>query len=55
MDDIFNPFFESARLVHDWRNYVPSEFKEAWDKLTVETRQAIIIMASIQADNEEWD
>ena len=50
-----NPQFDKATRVHDWRNYVPQEFKDKWDDFTLREKEIIFKMAEIQADNEEWD
>lgn len=49
------PGFDNDHRVHNWRRYVPSVFIASWASLSVETRQAIIIMAEAQSDAEEWD
>lgn len=54
-DWIENPDFGNSGKVHNWRNYVPYEFVEIWKDLSVETRTAIIFMAEIKSDQEEWD
>lgn len=52
---IENPSFENRAKVHNWRNHVMDAFKNKWHKLSVETRQVIIIMAEGKADQEEWE
>jgi len=54
-EDINYPKWDKAKRVHDWRNYVPNEFKKAWKTLGAGTRDAIYIMASKQAQDEEWE
>lgn len=53
--DLINPEFDKNERVHDWRNHVPSEIKELWPQLSMETRLAIAFMAEEIASNEEWD
>jgi hypothetical protein len=55
MSVLDNPEFEKAGRVHDWRNYVPEEFQDAWPHLTEREKKIIVIMAQSQADREEWD
>jgi len=53
--DVNNPQFESAQKVHDWRNYIPSNFREIWFDLSEETRMVIAIFAEWRADSEDWE
>jgi hypothetical protein len=53
--DINNPQFEKACQVHDWRNYVPYEWKDKWEEFTEREKQIIAVMAQMEADKEEWD
>lgn len=55
MRDIENPKWEETGRVHDWRNHVPSWFEEVWDKLGIETRYALYVVAKQEAGREEWD
>jgi hypothetical protein len=50
-----NPGFEKRTKIHDWRNYVPSEWIKDWDGLTEREKRIIAVMAVRQSDNEEWD
>jgi len=52
---IENPNFEDTSRVHNWRRYVPQEIEDVWNQLLPETRIAVIMMAEIQSDKEEWD
>lgn len=53
--DIVNPEFNKKSKVHDWRNYVPNDFQENWNKLTERERKIIVVMAQLRANEEEWD
>jgi hypothetical protein len=53
--DINNPDFQNASNIHDWRNYVPYDWRENWSKFTERERQIIAVMAQSQADKEDWD
>jgi hypothetical protein len=53
--DINNPHWENAGTVHDWRNYVPDEWKEKWFEFSERERQIIAVMAWTQADKEEYE
>lgn len=54
--NIENPEFEkSEKMVQDWRNYVPYDWRENWSEFTVRERQIIAVMAQMLADNEDWD
>ena len=54
-NDVYKPNFENTGRVHDWRNYVPDCWQKNWGRFTLDERRIIIIMAEIQAKNEEWD
>lgn len=49
------PDFKNAGKVHDWRNYVPDEMKNNWNKLTDRERMIIIIICDEIASQEDWD
>lgn len=53
--DIDNPEFDNTSKVHNWRNYIPPDWKSNWKNFTESERKIMIIMAQIQADNENWD
>lgn len=53
--DLNNPRFEESGKCHDWRNHVPAEWKKDWNTFTVREKLIIIVMATMQADKEEWD
>jgi hypothetical protein len=53
--DLNNPDFENIERIHDWRNYVPDEWRPCWNDFTNVERQIIFVMANIQAENEEWE
>jgi hypothetical protein len=50
-----DPQWDKAGKVHDWRNHVPREVQEIWDKLEPLAKQAIYFMATEAAGREEWD
>lgn len=47
--------FDKATPVHDWRNYVPSDLMYHWQELTLREKKIIYILASEQANKEEWE
>jgi hypothetical protein len=49
------PDWQLIRECHDWRNYVLPEYREHWQRYSLETRIAIYSHACLQADNEDWD
>lgn len=49
------PNFEDKSVVQNWRNYIPTYFKNNWYLLTREARASAIIMSELMADSEEWD
>ena len=53
--DIENPNFRSRERVHNWKNYIPLDFKKIWKELPLVARFALVIMAEEQAEAEEWD
>ncbi len=53
--DILNPDFKNRTKVMDWRNYVPFDWQENWNKFSIRERKIIAVMAQMQADKEEWD
>ncbi len=57
--EVFYPEFEefdgAGKRVHDWRTYVTDGVRANWDKLSVETRLAVIEVCEAVADAEEWN
>ena len=53
--NILNPDWDSASRVHDWRNYIPEEFKINWDGFLIEAKAMAYYFASKMANDEEWD
>lgn len=49
------PEFEKKGRVHDWRNYVPTAWKEHWSEFTERERKIIITLCEREAHEEEWD
>ena len=52
---IVRPEWGKAGRIHDWRNYVDTEYKLCWPVLSKETKVAIFRMADRVAGREEWD
>ena len=55
-----NPHWEELKpgsiRVHDWRTHIPSPLQgDAWNSLSLETRTALVAMASDLADREEHE
>ena len=53
--DLVEPDFENARLVHDWRNYVPEAVRAVWAGLDETGRIAVYLTAEARASAEEWE
>lgn len=53
--NLFNPDFENAGRVHDWRNHVPEYLITHWCELTAREREIIACIAQEKANNEHWD
>lgn len=49
------PEFEKAHRIHDWRNYVGSNTRAAWDTFSSVQRAAIMKDATVSASLEDWD
>lgn len=41
--------------VHDWRNYISKEIRDAWDTFTEAQKRMIEENLQEIADREEWD
>lgn len=58
-EDALNPdwasFDKQFKHVQDWRTYIPSELREAWDELTVRERCIAIAVGQVGAQREHWD
>jgi hypothetical protein len=56
-DEIANPEWDNLphKFVHDWRAYIPDGLREAWESLSLETKEAVHYIAKRQADQEIWD
>jgi len=52
---INNPNWKSGGRVHNWKNHVPFEIKEAWAELSHKEKLFVIATADYAADKEEWD
>lgn len=55
LDEIDNPAWASGGRIHNWKNYVDSDFQSGWHLLTDRERLIIAYLAECQADREEWD
>ena len=54
-DALLEPDFEEKNRIHNWKNYIPSQFKKVWPELTIEIKLSFYIMAELQASAEDWD
>jgi len=52
--DNTNPFTDISKC-HDWRNYIPKQFKDIWLRFSLRERLLMSIIAQEVADREEWD
>lgn len=50
-----SPDWKKWNKIHNWKNYVPQEFKEIWGELSVDAKACIKYICEQQADKEEWD
>ena len=55
LTELYNPKWDEARRVHDWKNYVDGDIKNAWDKLLPSHKRIVAHYAEQRADAEEWD
>lgn len=55
IDRIIYPDFGSAGKSHDWRNYIPLEVRDLWDKLDIDGQILVFYLAQQLADTENWD
>lgn len=53
--DIREPNWKAACRVHDWRNHVPEEVRQAWVGLPYYVRFMLARWADELAGNEVWD
>jgi hypothetical protein len=51
----FNPEWEKATKVHDWRNHVPENIQAMWGTFTIEQRMALVEWGESLASQEEWE
>lgn len=49
------PKFQERKKVHDWRNYVPSDWRKNWNDFTENEKKIIAVMAEMQADAEDYN
>lgn len=52
---VTDPDWSSATKVHDWRNHVPEEVREAWPGLPLIAQRVAAMVAAEAASKEEWD
>jgi hypothetical protein len=50
-----NPDWGNTSSVHDWRNYINDDLREAWGTFTEEQQRLIRDNADEIAAREEWD
>lgn len=50
-----DPHLTERRTCHDWRNHVPKAIWEGWDRMAIDARLAIYLMAERAAQAEDWD
>ena len=55
LDDIGSETFEDRSRVHNWRNWIPDNFKEAWSSLPEEVQLVMYMLAELEARREYWD
>lgn len=51
-DVIAFPDFDGELFKYDWRNYVPYDIQDIWGTLSVETRKALYVVATMHATLE---
>lgn len=51
----FNPEWDKATKVHDWRNHVPENVQAMWGTFMIEQRMALVEWAESLASQEHWD
>lgn len=51
----FNPEWDKAGKVHDWRNHVPENVQAMWSTFKIEQRCALVEWAESLASQEHWD
>ncbi|MGF6309482.1 hypothetical protein ABIB82_003920 [Bradyrhizobium sp. i1.8.4] len=49
----FQPDWDKATKIHDWRNHVPDKIKQTWATFTVEQRMALVEWAQHLANIEQ--
>ena len=49
-----NQNFNEILSDQDWRKYVPECYAKSFDKLRIETKKAIFVMAELQARTEQY-
>lgn len=52
---IEDPPWKKRDRVHCWRNHIPSEVQEKWDKLTYGEKFMLFYLAEQAAQAEDWD
>lgn len=52
---IEDPDWTINNKVHEWRNHVPEELKEAWPFMSQTERMLVYLLAAKAASEEDWD
>jgi len=55
VDDCYNPKWDEAGRVHDWRNYISEEMRAIWPTFTDDQKKIIAANADDEAGNEHWE
>lgn len=55
LESVNNPEWSNSRRMHDWRNYISEEIKEAWYSFTETQRMMLYRQADKRADEEEYE
>lgn len=53
--DYFDPNWQSAGRVHEWKNYINEELQDIWGGFTDQQKRAIARNAEEVASKEDWD
>lgn len=54
-EEVSNPAWMRASVVHDWRNHINQDIRDMWDTFTPDQQLALSKQAQTLADNENWD
>ena len=53
--ELESPDWEVGGKVHNWKNYIPEEFRLIWSELSVDARSMAYYFAEKIASTEEWE